>query len=89
MSLPEGYVALPNHADRDLREHAEQVQRNFEKIDRALRELALVDFIGSGDPNGVVTASPGATYRNRAGGAGTGLYVKESGVATNTGWVGK
>jgi hypothetical protein len=86
MSLPESYVALPNHADHDLREHAEQVQRNFEKIDKVLRALELVDFIGTGDPNTIVTASPGATYRNRAGGAGTSLYVKESGVATNTGW---
>lgn len=86
MSLPESYVALPNHADRDLREHAEQVQRNFEKIDRVLRELALVDFIGSGDPNGVVTASPGATYRNRAGGVGATLWYKDSGAGTNSGW---
>lgn len=47
------------------------------------------DFIGNGSPNGVVVASPGSTYRNRLGGAGTTLYVKESGAGTNTGWVAK
>jgi hypothetical protein len=46
-------------------------------------------IFGSGNPNGAVTASPGALYFNAAGGAATTLYVKESGVGTNTGWVGK
>ena len=44
---------------------------------------------GSGSPNSVVTGSPCDTYLNTAGGAGTTFYVKESGSATNTGWVGK
>jgi hypothetical protein len=44
---------------------------------------------GLGDPNGVVTGSPGDMFTRTDGGAGTTLYVKESGVATNTGWVGK
>lgn len=44
---------------------------------------------GVGDPNGAVTGSPGDLYTSTAGGAGTTLYVKESGVATNTGWVAK
>jgi hypothetical protein len=44
---------------------------------------------GSGSPNGVVTGSPGDLYLNTAGGAATTLYVKESGAATNTGWVAK
>lgn len=43
---------------------------------------------GSGDPDGVVTASPGALYLNTDGGVSTTLYVKESGSG-NTGWVGK
>lgn len=46
-------------------------------------------FQGSGSPNGAVTASPPALYLNRSGGAGTTLYVKESGAATNTGWIAK
>jgi len=44
---------------------------------------------GTGSPNGAVTGSPGDLYLNKSGGAGTTLYVKESGTATNTGWVGK
>jgi hypothetical protein len=46
-------------------------------------------FQGTGNPNGAVTASPPAIYLNRAGGAGTTLYVKEAGVNTNLNWVGK
>jgi len=45
--------------------------------------------VGSGSPNGTVIASPGALYLNTTGGAGTTLYIKESGAGTNTGWVGK
>lgn len=45
-------------------------------------------FSGSGSPEGVVTANPGSMYLNTAGGAGTTLYVKESG-GSNTGWVAK
>ena len=44
---------------------------------------------GVGAPNGAVTASVGALYLRLDGGAATTLYVKESGVNTNTGWVGK
>jgi hypothetical protein len=43
---------------------------------------------GTGSPEGSVTASPGALYTNISGGAGTTLYVKQSGNG-NTGWVGK
>lgn len=46
-------------------------------------------YSGTGSPNGVVTASPGSMYLNRSGGANTTLYIKESGSATNTGWVAK
>lgn len=45
-------------------------------------------FMGSGTPEGAVTAPVGSTYARTNGGAGTSLYVKESG-AGNTGWVGK
>lgn len=43
---------------------------------------------GVGSPEAVVTAEPGSLYMNTAGGAGTSLYVKETGSG-NTGWVGK
>lgn len=43
---------------------------------------------GAGSPQGVVTARPGSLYMNTSGGAGTTLYVKESGTG-DTGWVAK
>lgn len=46
-------------------------------------------YVGSGNPNGAVSESPPALYFNTAGGAGSTLFVKESGVNTNTGWTGK
>lgn len=45
-------------------------------------------YVGTGSPEGVVTASPGSLYSNKSGGAGTSFYVKESGSG-NTGWVAK
>lgn len=43
---------------------------------------------GTGSPEGVRTASVGSLYTRTDGGAGTTLYVKESGTG-NTGWVAK
>jgi hypothetical protein len=43
---------------------------------------------GVGSPEGVLTAIPGSIYMNSSGGAGTSLYVKQTGTG-NTGWVGK
>ncbi len=59
-------------------------------------ELQLADMpvplswfhVGSGTPNGVVSAPMGHIYINTLGGAGTTLWVKQSG-SSNTGWVGK
>ena len=48
----------------------------------------LYRLIGSGTPEGAVTAPIGAMYSRTDGGAGTSFYVKESGVG-NTGWVAK
>jgi hypothetical protein len=42
---------------------------------------------GSGSPEGAVTGSIGDIYQRTNGGASTTLYVKESGNATNTGWI--
>lgn len=49
---------------------------------------AVIWTSGSGTPEGAVTAPIGSLYTRTDGGAGTTLYVKESG-AGNTGWVGK
>jgi hypothetical protein len=43
----------------------------------------------NGSPEGVVFGSPGDLYSDKNGGAGLTFYVKESGVATNTGWIAK
>lgn len=45
-------------------------------------------FWGSGSPEGVCTAAPGAAYFNKLGGAGTTMWAKENGNG-NTGWVAK
>ena len=43
---------------------------------------------GSGTPEGAVTADVGSLFLRTDGGAGTSLYVKESGTG-NTGWIAK
>lgn len=52
--------------------------------------LALDQYIawGTGTPEGVVPAGVGSLFLRSNGGAGTTLYVKQSGTG-NTGWVGK
>ncbi len=45
-------------------------------------------LMGNGSPEGVVTAPRGAFFTRGDGGAGSTLYVKESGTG-NTGWVAK
>ena len=45
-------------------------------------------FTGTGSPETVITAPVGSLYTNTTGGAGTTLYIKESGTG-NTGWVAK
>jgi hypothetical protein len=49
----------------------------------------LKTLYGVGSPNGAVFGAIGSSFINKSGGAGTTLYIKESGVNTNTGWVGK
>lgn len=49
---------------------------------------ALTVMSGSGSPEGVVTAVVGRIYLRSDGGAGTTLYIKESGTG-NTGWIAK
>lgn len=47
-----------------------------------------LDMAGTGSPEGVIAAPIGSSYRRIDGGAGSTLYVKESGTG-NTGWVPK
>lgn len=44
---------------------------------------------GSGSPEGQILAAQGSMYLNQTGGAGTCLYIKESGGFSTTGWVAK
>lgn len=46
------------------------------------------DFVVTGTPEAKITAPVGSFARRTDGGAGTSIYVKESGTG-NTGWVGK
>lgn len=70
----------------------------FPRLDIDKRLIQLLQFIiersaythyYAGDPNGNVTGDIGDSCINTGGGAGTTLYIKESGNGTNTGWVGK
>lgn len=45
-------------------------------------------YSGKGSPEGVITGIVGSLYTRTDGGAGTTLYVKESGTA-KVGWVAK
>ncbi len=47
----------------------------------------LRQTFGTGTPEGFVSAGVGSTYQRRDGGAGTCLYLKQSGGTGNTGWV--
>jgi len=44
---------------------------------------------GTGSPEGSLPAEVGSMYTDEAGGAGTTLYVKETGAGSSTGWVAK
>ena len=62
----------------------------FASLGAIYLNTAATAFIlrGSGTPEGVVTAIVGSLFLRSDGGAGTTLYVKESGTG-NTGWVAK
>ncbi len=53
-----------------------------------LHTATMGSFYGTGNPEGVLSASIGSTYHRTDGGAGTSFYVKESGTGS-TGWVAK
>lgn len=60
-------------------------------LDLKFRELDAhlsMMWSGMGSPEGVVDSPIGGFYLRMDGGAGTTLYIKESGTA-KTGWVGK
>lgn len=52
-------------------------------------EEDIYEMWGTATPEGAIAAGIGSVFRRTDGGAGTSLYIKESGAATNSGWVGK
>ncbi len=58
-----------------------------DKINELVRASSRV-MLGTGDPEGVITAPAPTLYLRTDGGAGSTLYVKESGTG-NTGWAAK
>lgn len=62
-----------------------EVDANFTALKVGVDALQVYHVSGSGTPEGNVTAVVGVLYSRTDGGAGTTLYVKESGSG-NTGW---
>lgn len=89
LDLPDPYVELERFDEPALREFSAMLQRNLETIARSIVLPDRLILTGSGTPEGVITASPPCVWLRTDGGASTTLYVKESGVNTNTGWVAK
>lgn len=85
--------APDGHGTRDVGYSAALAWRNgyFSGTVQA-EEIAVANGVkwrsGEGSPEGVVTAVVGSLYSRTDGGAGTSLYVKQSGSG-NTGWVAK
>jgi hypothetical protein len=61
---------------------------NFRPLSLTLGANNVRIFTGTGSPEGVQTADVGSLFLRTDGGAGTTLYVKETGTGT-TGWVAK
>ena len=62
--------------------------RNPAAVETLIRQLQGKVRWGVGSPEGAVTARVGTMYLREDGGAGTTLYVKESGAGP-TGWAAK
>lgn len=70
----------------DIKDEA-ALNRELDNIRFLLEQLKY--FYGNGSPEGVIIADKGSIYINREGGSSTTLYVKETGIQSNTGWVAK
>ena len=82
---PQGSVQLPAVADPSM-------QRALDVLSSAIADLQARNHApvisGAGSPEGVVAAAVGTLYLRSDGGAGSTLYVKESGTDV-TGWAAK
>ena len=59
--------------------------RGHDRLLSDTQSTGCIATIGTGSPQGVVAAPPGSDYRNLAGGAGSTLWVKQTGTGS-TGW---
>lgn len=83
---PDRYVV------RDQVELRRTIEQAFQQVGNAVQNVTFTNGLtvvtGEGSPEGVVTARVGSLYLRSDGGAGTSMYVKETGSDEN-GWVGK
>jgi len=81
------FNALEVESDGDVKVHSSV---DFVLEGSIVRSVAsnVIDAVGTGSPEGVLTAGIGSVYRRTDGGSGTSFYIKESGTG-NTGWVAK
>lgn len=57
-------------------------------IDSVTELLNALDFVeGNGSPEGVVFAAKKKRYFNNTGSAGSLVYIKNTDITSNTGWV--
>lgn len=95
----QAYIASNNHfrlvggPDNTvhIRSNDDQVAGTIEvgQVNLATGSQVCVVRSGTGSPNGTISGNPCDLYTNTSGGAGTTLYVKESGIGNTSGWVGK
>lgn len=90
VTVAEAYVSA---AYVDFRSHGGLASRTSDKTAATAycftgQNSNLIWTVGAGTPEGAVSARVGSLYTRTDGGAGTTLYVKESGTG-NTGWVAK
>lgn len=64
-------------------------QNWFRELQAAIEAMPQISTLPSGTPNGVLAGYPGDLVTIKTGGAGTTLWVKESGNGSTGGWVSK
>ena len=73
---------IPEYLSRELRRLEGELQSTYKFSNN------VTVSTGRGTPEGVVSAPIGSMYLREDGGAGSSLYIKESGTS-NTGWAAK
>jgi len=80
-------IISPERFNSFIGKGGEPTQRSAEFMEATTRQTNFSMILtGDGSPEGVVVASPTRFYMDKLGGAGTVLYIKQSGNG-NTGWL--